>query len=223
MSLTDLQKTELAKWVVFSVIFGFIAYLFGVFDVGFDGRKLFGDGSLILLGLGLVVAAGATVFDDGISELKQHWGWFGVIALVLVLGAGAYSTARRDLREVRESAPPIELADALVLNEQARRLGNGETPLALSSEEFDLLITTLDQLRTDLNAAAAGDDARRATVLQQDAVDRVVSELRIAEDALERESEERVAEAEKFAMLAGFMMIVAGLLIGSTVVLRVHK
>lgn len=220
--VTPTQQLELGTWALFSVGFGLVSYTFVVFDTGPDPRRLFGDGSLILVGVGLAVAAGATAFDEGITRLKQHWLWFGAIALVLLLGAGAYATARADLRSASEPIEPPSIAEALVANEQARR-GSGRGVAMTSSDEFEILRDRLAQLLRELVRAEQDPDRESAVVREQDAVESLLGEVRDAESRLDGGRRSRIVDAERFATLAGAVMVVAGLVMGATVVLKVNE
>jgi hypothetical protein len=217
---SEKQTAELGKWFIFSVLFSLTGYALAAVTIGLDARTLFGDGSLVLIGVGLTVAAGATAFGDGTAELKRPWMWFGILAGVLVLGAGTYAAARNELhyatRDARD-ATPLTFEEALM-----RNAAENDATLS-SSEEFGILRSRLSNVLDDLNLAENSSDRETVVARQQDVIDELVADMDQAEASVSAEHTDQIGKAERRAVASGVIVVVGGLALGFSAVLRVNR
>lgn len=214
------QKVGLGKWGMFSVAFGLASYLLAAVWTGFDLSELFGDGSLVLVGLSLVVAAGSAAFDD-VSKIRLHWWWFGVCAMALFLTAGAFAIVRTDIRDAvaLQNQPIPTLRQAIrAANANGESGDSAYTEVQLADE----LSRLFAEYEGNLAASEDGADSVRSLPAKEDALSGLIAPILAEKKRRDEAAAKELVRARSWATRTGVMSLVGGLILGASVVWAVN-
>lgn len=221
-NLHEDQRVGFAKWVMLTVAFGLTPYAFTVIGTGADPTELFGDGSLVLVGMGLVIAAGSTAIDDK-SKIKFPWLWFGVLTIVLALTAAAFTGVKSDLREAELQAADIEIPSIreALRSQYLAELNAGQK---YSAKEFDAIVRNhfashgvAEKLSGEISLTDGG------LAEMEDAIAALYEPVAMESRQREEAAKAKLEQARSKATVTGVLSLAVGLIFGSWVVLAVNR